>query len=213
MGLRALKIFEVEDAKIYNHILYNHIEIFSEKMTFITGGSGTGKSTLLRLLNGTITPEEGSIYYKGKNLEKWDILELRKEVVLIGQQTYLFDDTIENNFILYSKYRKSLCPDRKLMRYYLDLCKADFPLDSHCKRLSGGERQRVYLAIFLSFQPKVLLLDEPTSALDEKTAYGLFENLKKLRTEDRSTMVVVSHDLQLREKFADDVIDLERKDS
>lgn len=66
------------------------------------------------------------------------------------------------------------------------------------------------MAIFLSFQPKVLLLDEPTSALDDKTASELFENLIALRKEKENTIIVVSHDQQLKEQFAEEIIRIGR---
>lgn len=204
------KLFEIKNVRVYDKINYDSIEIFSNQTSFIIGGSGTGKSTLLHLLNATISPESGEILYEKKPLEQWDTLELRREVLLVSQQIYLFDGTIEENFERFYKYRKTPLPSKEKFRYYLALCMADFPLDTLCAKLSGGERQRVYLAIFLSFQPKVLLLDEPTSALDDKTASELFENLIALRKEKENTIIVVSHDQQLKEQFAEEIIRIGR---
>ena len=206
------KLFEISNVSVFNKIYYPQIDIFKDQITFITGESGSGKSTLLKLLNATVTPDEGEIIYNKKNIQQWDTLKLRREVLLAGQETYLFDDSIENNFFTYSNYRGDSQPFPDRIQEYLKICKADFPLDYPCSKLSGGERQRVYLAIFLSFMPKVLLLDEPTSELDENTARNLFENLRELSIQNKMTMIVVSHDLNLRNEFADLIVDLERNE-
>ena len=72
------KLFEIKNVRVYDKINYDSIEIFSNQTTFIIGGSGTGKSTLLHLLNATISPESGEILYEKKPLEQWDTLELRR---------------------------------------------------------------------------------------------------------------------------------------
>lgn len=203
------KLYEIRNVTVFNKINYS-LDLYSNHITFITGKSGSGKSTLLKLMNATATPDKGDILYNKVPIQEWDTLKLRREVLLVGQQTYLFDDTIENNFHTYFKYRGEAILSQETILESLRICQADFPLNYQCRELSGGERQRVYLAIFLSFKPKVLLLDEPTSALDENTAHSLFQNLKELSNHNKMTMIVVSHDQNLKDKFADIIIDLER---
>ena len=94
------------------------------------------------------------------------------------------------------------------MRKFLNICCIDFPAASECKKLSGGERQRVFLAIFLSFMPKVLLLDEPTSALDEQTAAVLLGNIRAFCGRNHITAVCVCHSPNLVHRFSDAVIRL-----
>ena len=76
--------------------------------------------------------------------------------------------------------------------------------------MSGGERQRVYIAIFLSFMPDVLMLDEPTSALDNTSSDIMMSNIKNFTKDNEMTTVVVSHYLPLAEKYGDNIIALER---
>ena len=90
----------------------------------------------------------------------------------------------------------------------LSICGLEMPLDTPCQPLSGGERQRVFLAIHLSMNPKVLMLDEPTSALDRKTAHRVFTGLIAYLKERGITLLVVSHDLELVQAFAEQVISL-----
>jgi putative ABC transport system ATP-binding protein len=204
-------IFRTENVRFLNMLSYPDIEIPRKGMTFIKGPSGAGKSSLLKLLNASASPSSGEIYYEGKNLVELDTVELRREVILIGQNVYLFDESIEENFRLYYSYRDLSAPNEETMLYYLRLCQADFGLLKACVTLSGGERQRVYIAICLSFMPKVLLLDEPTSALDQDTARTLLRDLKKFAEEKEITMIVVSHDDTLAEEFSDHLVSITRE--
>ena len=206
-----MPIFRTENLRFLNMLSYKDIEIPRSGMTFIKGPSGAGKSSLLKLLNASASPSSGSIYYEGQKLESLDTVELRKEVILIGQSVYLFDESIEENFKLYYSYRDLPSPDEETMLYYLRLCEADFGLLKSCVSLSGGERQRVYIAICLSFLPKVLLLDEPTSALDLETARTLLKKLKEFGAEKQMTMIVVSHDDALAEEFSDHLVSITRE--
>ena len=207
-----MPIFRTENLRFLNMLSYKDIEIPRSGMTFIKGPSGAGKSSLLKLLNASASPSSGSIYYEGQKLESLDTVELRKEVILIGQSVYLFDESIEENFKLYYSYRDLPSPDEETMLYYLRLCEADFGLLKSCVSLSGGERQRVYIAICLSFLPKVLLLDEPTSALDLETARTLLKKLKEFGAEKQMTMIVVSHDDALAEEFSDHLVSITREE-
>lgn len=191
-------------------IHYPEILIESGQASFIKGASGCGKSTLLKLLNGTLSPDSGTIYYQGTDIESLDTIKLRQEVLLAGQSVYLFHGTILDNFIKYHEYRDLRVPENETLKQLLSLCCIDFPLDASCNNMSGGERQRVYIAIALSLSPTVLMLDEPTSALDEKTAHAFLGNIKQYCREKNMTLIVVSHDENLTNRYADNVIRLER---
>lgn len=192
-----------------NIIHYPYIEIESEQVTFICGDSGCGKSTLLKLLNGVVSPQMGEIMYNGKNIKDLDTVELRKNLLLVSQSIHLFDKTIAHNFIEFYSYRDLPAPTDEEIKSYLSICCADFPLDMHCTSMSGGERQRVYIAIYLSFMPKVLMLDEPTSALDTQNSITMMQNIISYCKEKSITMIAVSHDKSLSKQFADKVITLE----
>lgn len=193
-------------------IQYPEIDIEAGLATFIQGVSGCGKSTLLKLFNGTVSPDQGQLFYRDMPLNTLDTVRLRQEVLLVGQVTFLFPGTIEDNFLEYYKYRELDPIPTERMEHYLSLCSLEFPLDSICDTMSGGERQRVYLAICLSLGPQVLMLDEPTSALDEKTAQHLIHHIKRFCKEEGITVVVVSHDAALTKQFADHIIILEKGD-
>lgn len=191
-----------------NGINYGDLTFEEGKTTFITGPSGAGKSTLLRLLNGTISPFSGEIYYKENNTAHIDTISLRREVSLVSQELFLFDGSIEDNFKEFYSYRGLAKPSVETMQQFLTLCCVDFPLESNCSTMSGGEKQRVYIGIFLSLMPKVLLLDEPTSALDNKNSQHLFENILSFCKTNHITTILVSHDLSLINSFHDNIIEI-----
>lgn len=182
------------------------ISIFKNKTTFLYGPSGCGKTTLTRLINATLSPDQGELFYKGVAYSDLEVLPLRKEIILVSQNVYLFNGTVKENFIEFHEYRDKIPPTENEMAKYLKLVCAEFPLNSNCQVLSGGERHRVFIAICLSFLPKVLILDEPTSALDSETAKKLLSNLKSFTKENRITQIIISHDISLINEFSDHVI-------
>ena len=97
------------------------------------------------------------------------------------------------------------------MKHFLNICCAPFALDTLCNNLSGGERQRVFMAICLSFMPKLLMLDEPTAALDEATSIQFFKQVKNFCTSQHITLLVISHTPLLIETFADNIITLDKE--
>ncbi|MDR0273416.1 MAG: ABC transporter ATP-binding protein [Clostridiales bacterium] len=199
-------MFELKNVNFKNIVQYPSFKIPSALTTFICGESGKGKSTLLKLLNGVISPTSGEIFYLGKSLEEYDPILLRREVLLVSQSVFLFDMSVKENFNEFYSYRNADVLDEDKIRRFLEICAINLPLDSKCHVLSGGERQRVFIAINLSFMPNVLMMDEPTSALDDKNAYVLIENVKAYCKQNGITLLVVSHDAAIAEKFADNKI-------
>ncbi len=207
-----MDIISVNQAVFQSMIRYPDIKIAKGKTTFIHGPSGCGKSTLLKLINGTTSPDSGEIFYKGNNIENIDTIDLRREILLVAQSVFLFTGTIEENFKKYYEYRDRDLPTKETMEKFLKICSAEFSLETRCETMSGGERQRVYISIFLSFMPDVLMLDEPTSALDNTSSDIMMSNIKNFSKDNEMTTIVVSHYLTLAEKYGDDIIVLERSE-
>lgn len=208
-----MELFKMKDVWCYETLHYEEVRLQSDKMTFLCGKSGTGKSTLFRLLNATVSKDRGEIEYCGKAIEEYETISLRREVLLVSQALYLYEESIEKNFEHFYGYLNRPVPCRDEIEQFLHICEAPFPLSTDCRQLSGGERQRVFLAIHLSMRPKVLLLDEPTSALDEVTAENLMGNLKAYCKEQNITPIVITHSKALMEKYADAIWNLDREES
>ena len=199
-------IFKTKNLTFNEFIHFSDIEIPKNKVTFFSGKSGSGKTTLFKLFNGTLTQSSGDIFYKNQNILDLDTITLRKEVLLISQSVFLFDGSIKDNFIKFYEYREESVPSDEKIKCFLDICALSFPLDKDCEEMSGGERQRLYIAIFLSFKPKVVLLDEPTSALDDENSHIIIRNIISFSKENGITLLIISHDNELTNNFADKII-------
>lgn len=205
-----MDIISVSGLKALGFITYPDIKIHDNAATFITGESGCGKSTLLRLFNATLLPDEGTVLCNGRDISDFDKAEYRRRILLVPQEIFLTDGTIKENFDFYYDMRGETPPDSDKISEYLKLCCLEHMPDMPCGVLSGGERQRVFIAIFLSFEPPVLLLDEPTSALDGVTARKLLAGIKEHCRLNGTTLVTVCHSEELTEAFADSIIRLQR---
>lgn len=201
-------LFRASSLSCEGNLTYNNIEIKKGKVNFIVGESGCGKSTFLKLLNNFTSPVSGELFYNDKPIEEYDPIALRREVSLVSQEPFLYNESILENFNTFYSLRQEPVPDKDYISYITDLCLVNVPLEQNAATLSGGERQRVYISIFLSFCPKVILLDEPTSALDEKNSHRIMNNIIDFCKEKNIDIVVVSHDKTIVEEFCENKIEM-----
>lgn len=204
-------MIEVSNLSFLNKIKYPDFNIEKGTLTLLCGPSGAGKTSLLKILNGTADRSSGEVIIESKDLGDYDSKELRRLVVLSSQNVFLFPGTIEYNFNKFYEYREQIPITNDEKKKFLDLCKVDFPLDKDVDKLSGGEKQRIFLSICISFRSEILFLDEPTSGLDTYNAEEFVKNLKSFLIQENMTVIAVSHDINLFSKYADKVIDLEKK--
>lgn len=204
-------IIKINNVKFLDIIEYPTIEINEFETTFIRGESGCGKSTLLNLINGITSNDFGEITYLSNNIKSYNSISIRKEILLCSQSFYLFDKTIIENFNEYYSYLDLPNLSKEQITYYLNICCLNFPLDTHCANMSGGERHRVFIAICLSFIPKVIMLDEPTAALDSENANNLISHIKQFCIEKRITLIIVCHNEKLAKAYGDKIILLESR--
>lgn len=203
-------IIEIRDLKYKDILKYPTIKIPYLKTTFIEGPSGSGKSTLFKLINGTLPFHSGEILYEQGGIQDINVQALRKDILLIGQSVFLFPGSIKDNFHKFYQYKDLPQPTDEAIYKMLSLCHANFDLHQSCETLSGGERQRVYIAIFLSFSPKVLLLDEPTSALDHATGHQVIANILNHCKDKKITPVIISHEKSLIQAYAENIIEISK---
>ena len=161
----------------------------------ITGPSGSGKSSLLKLLAALVSPSSGLIFYQGQDLGDLDPVAYRREVSYCFQQPVLFGQTVRDNVAFPFEIRQIPFDQERVLTALARLDLGPEFLDKPIKDLSGGEKQRVALVRNLLFEPKVLLLDEVSSGLDEKTKILLRTFLKDLHQEG-VTLIEVTHDQQ-----------------
>ena len=199
-------IISTQSLCTFNNLTYQDINIEKNKVTFISGPSSCGKSTLFKTINGTITPTSGTIYFNDINIATINKIELRKNVTLVSQMPYLFNGSIKENFEQFHQYHQSECPSDEQIKNLLNICCIDSNIAT--QKLSGGERQRVYLSIALSLNQKVLLLDEPTSALDFDLAIKVLNNIIDYTKKNNITLVIISHDITIQNILAENIIQL-----
>lgn len=182
------KSFDTQEGfeKVFDNI---NIDIEPGEFVCLLGKSGSGKSTMLNIINGVIEPSEGSVQFEYPNSEE--------EEVTLG---HVFQDprllpwnTLVNNIEYVHENNDSYTDD--LAREYLDLVGLSEHHDKYPTQLSGGQSQRVGIARALSIDPGVLLMDEPFSNLDEITAENLREELMNIWQEVHKTVFFVTHDM------------------
>ena len=161
----------------------------------ITGPSGSGKSSLLKLLAALVSPSSGQLFYQGQELGDLDPVAYRREVSYCFQQPVLFGQTVRDNVAFPFEIRQIPFDQERVLTALARLDLGPEFLDKPIKDLSGGEKQRVALVRNLLFEPKVLLLDEVSSGLDEKTKTLLRTFLTDLH-QAGVTLIEVTHDQQ-----------------
>ncbi len=189
-------------------LYYPDFSILEGAVVLIKGPSGSGKSTLFKLLNQMYDHSAGTIWFRGIDMERIDTISLRRQIMLAGQQVWLFPGTIEENFRQFHAIHGTPVPDEAEMSECLHICSLDTDIHRTVDTMSGGERQRVFIAIAVSMNPKVLMLDEPTAALDAVNAETVMRRIKERCQERNLTLLVVSHDDRLMEGFADQIIQI-----
>ena len=174
----------------------------------IVGASGSGKSSLLRLLNRLDEPTSGVVYVDGQDYRQLPPRELRRRVGMVTQQPFLFPGDVASNLRFGPAQRGESVPDEEIARLLERVGLPEFAA-REVSVLSGGEQQRVSLARALANHPEVVLLDEPTSALDEDSKLGIEELITSLVRDQGLTCVMVTHDRQQARRMCNRVILLE----
>jgi ABC-type iron transport system FetAB ATPase subunit len=166
----------------------------------IAGPSGSGKSSLLRLLDRLKDPDAGEVRYHGRDVRAYDVLELRREVSLVPQLPALLEGTVADNVTFAAGLAGRSCDVATVLEHAgLDPSFAE----RDARQLSVGEQQRVMLARSLAQEPEVLLLDEPTSALDEEARGSVEQTLLRLRRDLGISYVLVTHDPDQAARMSD----------
>jgi len=183
-------------------------EVHKGETLAIVGPSGSGKSSLLRLLNRLDEPTSGTVYLDGVDYRQIAPRELRRRAGMVTQRPYLFPGTVADNLQFGPRQRgQELSPE------VVEELLAGVGLAGYGSRdvanLSGGEAQRVSFARALANSPEALLLDEPTSALDDDAKRGVETLIQQIGREQGIACVLVTHEVGQAERLAERALILE----
>ena len=175
----------------------------------IVGPSGTGKSSLLRLINRLDEPSGGAVYLDGQDSRSLEPRELRRRVGMAMQRPYLFPGTVADNVRFGPAQRNQVLNDEEVEHLLERVDLAGFRSRT-VDKLSGGEAQRVAIARTLANGPEALLLDEPTSALDETRARQVEALITELVREQDLFCLMVTHDHEQARRVAGRVLVIDK---
>ncbi|WP_114854118.1 methionine ABC transporter ATP-binding protein [Brachybacterium sp. YJGR34] len=188
------------------------LRIAEHEMFGVVGESGSGKSTLLRLINHLETPTTGTVLVDGEEQAALPARERRRrrqDIGMVFQQfNLLANSTVLDNVAMPLRLRGRRGREQALQM--LEFVNMAHHRHQHPSRLSGGEKQRVAIARALTARPRILLADEPTSALDSGHTEEVMAVLQEVRTIFRTTIVLVSHELEVIKSSCDRAAVLER---
>lgn len=169
----------------------------------ILGPNGSGKTTLLKMLSGTLTPSAGDLQFERRPLGSWSRRELARRIALVPQETHapfdftVLDIVLMGRFPHLGTFALEGPADLAIARRALASTGTSAFEARPFATLSGGEKQRVVIASALAQSPELLLLDEPTASLDLGHQLDVQLLLAALNRDDRVTMVLSTHDLNL----------------
>ena len=191
-----------------------NLHIRPGEFVFITGVSGSGKSTMIKLLLDEMKPTKGRIFVNGKNLAgitRRNIPYFRRNIGVVFQDFRLLQDrSVYDNVAFAMKVvETSNKKIKKSVPEILSMVGLAAKYRSLPKQLSGGEQQRVAIARALVNQPKILLADEPTGNLDNPNGWAIMKLLEEIN-EKGTTVVVVTHNLEFVEKMDKRVITIKK---
>lgn len=173
-------------------------QIYEDESVSIIGHNGSGKSTIAKLINGLLFPQEGEIFISGKPVTEETIWDVRKDVGMVFQNPdNQFVGTTVQDDVAFGMENRGV-PREEMVTRIEDALTAVGMQEYHLTephRLSGGQKQRVAIAGVLAVSPKVLILDEATAMLDPKGRKEIMHTLSGVQAENNLSLITITHDL------------------
>lgn len=191
-------------------------EAYENEVIGVIGHTGSGKSTLIQMLNGLMRPTSGRVLFRGEDIweKKYDRRALRAKVGLVFQypEYQLFEETVERDVSFGP--RNAGLPEAEIsdrVTQALRFCGLSDDLRERSPfELSGGQKRRAAIAGILAMRPQVLILDEPTAGLDPKGCSEILSNVLRYQKEEHACVILVSHSMEDIAAYADRVMVLEQ---
>lgn len=182
------------------------------EITSIIGPNGCGKSTVLKAVGRILKPQKGLVYLSGEDIKKLATKDIAKKMAILPQTPTAPSGLTVSELVAYGRFPHQrgfgkLTPeDKKIVQWALSVTKLAQFENREVDTLSGGQRQRVWIAMALAQQTDLILLDEPTTYLDLAHQLEVLELLYDLNRNQKVTIVMVLHDLNLAARFSDYMI-------
>lgn len=182
----------------------------------ILGPNGSGKTTLLKNICNILKPNGGNILVNNKNVSNIKYKELAKIIAVVHQTSEIqfdfsvFDVVLMGRFPYLSRFQSESKKDMEIAKDAMMSTGIWGLRDKSINEISGGEKQRVMIARALTQQPEILILDEPISHLDIKYQVGILELCKKLNIQNKLTVIMTLHDINLAGRYSDYLILLDK---
>ena len=204
---RPVVVFEHVQLAFDDNVVLKDISftLLTGRTKVILGASGSGKSTILKIITGLLRADGGAISVNGRRIDQLteeQMMPVRAGLGMIFQEGALFDSLTVRENVGYKLYEESDMPleqAHKRVEEVLGFVGLKEYIDRMPSELSGGQRRRVAIARAMAFKPKILLYDEATTGLDPITATTVDDEIVKLRDLEEVTSIVVTH--QLRDAF------------
>lgn len=200
-------MFLLKDIKFKNILDIENLEINENVVTVVKGESGSGKSTMLKLLNNIISPDSGIVMYNGVDVNDINPITLRREVIMQSQFPTIFPGNVRENLnVIFTLRGEEGLGDEKLLKA-MEIVNLKKDLNYDAQNLSGGEKTRLSIARLFLVEPDVFLLDEPGASLDSKTEEILMNNVIAEIKKRNKTLIFISHSAN-PEIISDEIITL-----
>lgn len=193
MSLIALEHvgYQVDDTAILTDI---NLTIDKEEWVTLTGPSGGGKSTLVRIIASLLSKTSGALTFAGQPIESYDPVAYRRRVSYSFQQPTLFGETVRDNLQFPYQIRQRPFDQDRAVEGLEVVGLAASDLDKAVTDLSGGQRQRVALLRNVMIYPEVLILDEVTAGLDAENKAFVWSLIQRFNQQDHLTIIAITHD-------------------
>lgn len=182
------------------------------KITALVGANGSGKTTILKTMARIMKPESGSVLLDGHSIHDQSTKQVARQLAILPQNPTAPDGLTVSDLVGYGRFPHKhgfgnlTADDHAVMQWAMVVTGMTEFFDRPVDHLSGGQRQRAWIAMALAQQTKVLLLDEPTTFLDMAHQLEVLHLLRKLNSEQGSTIVMVVHDLNHAARYADHIV-------
>jgi phospholipid/cholesterol/gamma-HCH transport system ATP-binding protein len=200
----AVVVFENVSLAFDDKVILRSVSfsLFSGHTKIILGGSGAGKSTILKLMLGLWRPDGGAIWVNGQRIDEMgetELIKVRASLGMVFQEGALFDSLTVRENVGYKLYEETDLPldvVHQRVEEVLGFVGLGEYIDKMPSELSGGQRRRVAIARAMAAKPQILLYDEPTTGLDPITSTTVDNEIIKLRDLEEVSSIIVTHNLR-----------------